>query len=918
MPRTDGVLLSRWGDRRDADAFAELISRHAAMVHGTCLRLLRNVSDAEDITQECFLKLSRKRDLGSSQAGGWLHRVATNSCLDRLRVDARRDRRETAYAETSRPAQEPTWSDIKPFVDEAIANLSDDLRAPLVLHFLEDKTHKATAAALGLKRATTTRRIHRGIEQIREHLKSKGVEAGAMTLAALFEANTAQAVSAGLMRELKKVALTDPGVSSQGISSRPALASRGLLLTAAGLAVVALIMGGVTLMARSASGPNEPETSPSPPPSFAAPAFLAVVSTAVAPPEAPAPEQGAIAEEAPIQIAQAPDEPEDPFLLRCVDTNGDPVEGAEVYLVHRKTNTPGMRMGANAQEWSRTGYGPHLSDADGIASLPHIEEPDESIPYSITESYTAYARLPGKLVGAWRYTSRGRSEPDWNHVILVESMRVEGTVLLPAGFDPRDVSVRALRVSILNGKSRFGSGFSMSERPHPPLWPELFAATPDDGGRFALNDIPKVGTYNLAATGAGLGEKQFLSRDPEVDSDIEMELVVEGRIAGTLLYSPSGTPASDVAILARPSGRYQGRILGNTSAFVTRTDYAGRFTFTGLPEESYNVYTYPLGNPHEWVAQVLEGIVTEPGYVTPDVDLWFERGVHVEGRVSEEVSGEPVPEVLITAMNPGDGEVGRGESLGSAMTDADGGYRILVPRAGTWFYFMAVPRGYVYPKDQGRRALALLPGESQKTGFDFTLRADPKAGQPIGSATVKGRVLDLDGNPLEGVVIKDDNEYMSGGERLQTAGNVAKTDADGRFTFKVFTRGRHRALVGGDGYSVSRSEWLTPKEDEVVELPDMHVVLYTNTLSGTLTDSAGTLLSGVPLSLTSKDDSGWRQTVSDSDGEFIFEHVPDGPLHIHHSEPLHNPLYRSYSQEVEAGFHYTIVLSYIDDPDEKP
>jgi hypothetical protein len=56
MPKTDSVLHSRWSDRRDAEAFAELISRHAAMVHGTCLRLLKNVSDAEDITPRVFPK----------------------------------------------------------------------------------------------------------------------------------------------------------------------------------------------------------------------------------------------------------------------------------------------------------------------------------------------------------------------------------------------------------------------------------------------------------------------------------------------------------------------------------------------------------------------------------------------------------------------------------------------------------------------------------------------------------------------------------------------------------------------------------------------------------------------------------------------------------------------------------------------
>jgi hypothetical protein len=314
---------------------------------------------------------------------------------------------------------------------------------------------------------------------------------------------------------------------------------------------------------------------------------------------------------------------------------------------------------------------------------------------------------------------------------------------------------------------------------------------------------------------------------------------------------------------------------------------------------------------------VLENIVAEPGYVTQDVDLWFERGVVVEGQVLEEVSGEPVPEVMIVAMNPGDGEVGRGESLGSVLTDVDRRYRVLVPRAGTWFYFAAIPRSYVYPKDQASRALALLPGENQKTGFNFTLKLDAKAGQPIGSATVKGRVLDLNGNPLRGVAIKDEHDYMHGDARRQSTGSIAKSGEDGRFSFKVMAIGKHRIHVGGNGYSLSKSEWLTPKEDEVVELPDMQVVLYTNVLSGTVTDSADTPLPEVTLYLNSQE-AGSRDAVSDSSGEFIFERVPDGPLRLSHYQPGQNPLYKQFSQEVEGGFHYDIVLSYIDEPDEAP
>ena len=54
---TDRVLWESWRRERDADAFAELVSRHAGLVYGVCRRVLGNDSEAEDAAQECFVQL---------------------------------------------------------------------------------------------------------------------------------------------------------------------------------------------------------------------------------------------------------------------------------------------------------------------------------------------------------------------------------------------------------------------------------------------------------------------------------------------------------------------------------------------------------------------------------------------------------------------------------------------------------------------------------------------------------------------------------------------------------------------------------------------------------------------------------------------------------------------------------------------
>ena len=54
----DNLLLARWYERRDADAFDELVVRHAAMVYATGRRVVGNDADASDVMQDCFLYLA--------------------------------------------------------------------------------------------------------------------------------------------------------------------------------------------------------------------------------------------------------------------------------------------------------------------------------------------------------------------------------------------------------------------------------------------------------------------------------------------------------------------------------------------------------------------------------------------------------------------------------------------------------------------------------------------------------------------------------------------------------------------------------------------------------------------------------------------------------------------------------------------
>ena len=220
MNTPDQALLDRWLAHHDAEAFAELVSRHSAMVYSACLRVIGNPADAQELAQECFARLLE--GVPNSQKlwpslGGWLHTVATRRALDWRKGQARRHRRETEYAqavETDRDARD--WDDVQGLVDEAIASLPAVLREPVVLHFLEGQSHRVIAKNLGVPRRTITSRIASGVEEVRKHLKRRGV---VVTSIALGVAINAEAVPAALTEGLGRIALAG------GTSSKSAIAA---------------------------------------------------------------------------------------------------------------------------------------------------------------------------------------------------------------------------------------------------------------------------------------------------------------------------------------------------------------------------------------------------------------------------------------------------------------------------------------------------------------------------------------------------------------------------------------------------------------------------------------------------------------------------------------------------------------------
>jgi RNA polymerase sigma factor (sigma-70 family) len=166
----------------------EVVREHADRVYRLAYRLSGNRADAEDLTQETFVRVFRS--LAQYSPGtfeGWLHRITTNLFLDmvrrrqRIRFDSLPEDAGDRLA-GSDPSPEQAYDEmhLDPEIQAALDALPPDFRAAVVLCDIEGLTYEEIAATLGIKLGTVRSRIHRGRVQLREalaHLDPRGAAA---------------------------------------------------------------------------------------------------------------------------------------------------------------------------------------------------------------------------------------------------------------------------------------------------------------------------------------------------------------------------------------------------------------------------------------------------------------------------------------------------------------------------------------------------------------------------------------------------------------------------------------------------------------------------------------------------------------------------------------------------------------------
>ena len=177
------VLKSKQGDKA---AFEELVKKFSKYVYTTAFFILRDTHEAEDVSQEVFVKvyLSIKGFRGLSSFKTWIRKLTVNTCIDKLRLRSKtKDRKvsldkiteeyEVVFTKFSQNLEKSFFN--KETVKEVlknIVNLDESYRIPLILRDLQDYSYREISVLIGKPIGTVKTNIHRARKMIKEKIKT--------------------------------------------------------------------------------------------------------------------------------------------------------------------------------------------------------------------------------------------------------------------------------------------------------------------------------------------------------------------------------------------------------------------------------------------------------------------------------------------------------------------------------------------------------------------------------------------------------------------------------------------------------------------------------------------------------------------------------------------------------------------------
>ncbi len=856
---SDRQLLERFlaGESAEA-AFEALVDRHGPMVRSVCRSMLGGRDDADDAFQATFLVLARRAGtIRSGDAlGSWLYGVACRVSA-RARADAGRRRMlehylvERARVEPAR--EERARPEPMPEVLEELERLPERYRAPIVLCYLEGRSHEQVAGILGCAQRTVETRLRRGRARLKDRLVRRGLAPAAGLAALGIESVEAAAIAVTTV----PAALTESTAraSVQFAAARAA----GLGGSAIGLAQGVLKSLLLTRLKRTAG---------------MALGLLVGLALAMA---------------AWAAVGQQQDEPSVATVAgRVLDDKGQPIAGADVWLPVKFDDTPEMT--------------PHAtSDAQGryTLSLP-ARWKDQPVPQRNFILW-AYAR-DHRLAAATAWKTLTEKTPEPVDITLGPATDTAFRVIGPDGRPALGATVEPYH---------FKTPRAYEFVPATLLW--LVRASTDASGRAALPALPREGFSSVQVMTGATGVQQLRLRDMASEpAEREIRLRPAGRIEGKVVaerpewakglkvYLSTSDPsdpydigfnrtAGNAQVTSGPDGTFVvpaiagGRLsimvgvdnalpvrprlpenldipAGQTTRveipLVPAVKVAGviRVAGTGQPVKGASI-SVGFGSPRQsdqvetdaqgrFTAHVLPGDVTTQVISMPDglVQLgapWAEKhrvpegaqtfdlpaievvkGHTITGRVVD-AQDRPVADVSLNGVS-GDRRYGFGQ------TDKNGAFSLSDVPAGLEMSYQVWPSQHENPVDAQivtREPLVLrvdLVGRMANSG-------KPEVPQVIGT------VVDADGQPVAGAEVT----LIVQSQNTMTLPRVV-TDEKGMYHHpgRITKGNRYRAIVSPGKYAIAASPEVVSEGTDSITLPPISVARL-RTIAGRVVDTEG-------------------------------------------------------------------------------
>jgi RNA polymerase sigma factor (sigma-70 family) len=213
--KADAQLLREYAFEGSEAAFGEIVARYTDLVYSTVLRQAGSPDLAEEVAQSVFTDLARKAPALAAKLGdsgtivGWLYRGSRYALTKHLRAEQRRHTRENLAMQNldPSPAASPDWERLRPVLDKALADLSEEDRQAMLLRFFQNQGFQAVGAALGVSEDTAQKRVARALEKLRAHLARQGITTAAAMLSTILSTNAVQPAPAGLAARLAGASL---------------------------------------------------------------------------------------------------------------------------------------------------------------------------------------------------------------------------------------------------------------------------------------------------------------------------------------------------------------------------------------------------------------------------------------------------------------------------------------------------------------------------------------------------------------------------------------------------------------------------------------------------------------------------------------------------------------------------------------